>query len=188
MRHSSGDQPCRISPKRQFSTYLAQRGVRTVSYVGNSGKKQGALDFDLYFPYQKFYGDLKASDEAQKVSPGNDQMSLMEAINKFDRFWYVIYEHETVKDKECGGEVCKFRYELILLNDGRAKSPTSYLNRMKNKVNFKRMMILELNRANCGSLLVAFNQGRQPDGGARAPKFLINKRNVENYQVFHFEA
>ena len=50
------------------------------------------------------------------------------------------------------------------------------------------LMTLELNRANCGKLLSTFHQGRQPDGGARAEKVLINKRNVENYQVLHYEA
>ena len=113
----------------------------------------------------------------------------MAAIDRCDRFWYVIYEHETVKDKDCGNEITRFRYEfMVSLNDSKAKDPLSYASRMKNKVNFRRMMILELKRANCGDLLSAFHQGHQPDGGARAEKVLINKRNIENYQVFHYEA
>ena len=113
----------------------------------------------------------------------------MAAIDRCDRFWYVIYEHDTVKDRDCGNEITKFRYQfMVSLNDPKAKDPLSYASRMKSKVNFRRMMILELNRANCGELLAAFHQGHQPDGTARAEKVLINKRNVENYQVFHYEV
>lgn len=172
----------------KFFTFLTERSIKSVVYQGNAAKKADALDFDLLFPTHKFYGDLKASDIAKKESPGNDQESLMEAIDRCDRFWYVIYEHETVKDKDCNNTVTKFRYEFMLAVDGVAKSPLSYASRMKNRVNFKRMMILELNRANCGVLLSAFHQGRQPDGEKRAAKVLINKHNVENYQVFHYEA
>lgn len=172
----------------KFASYLNQERVSSVVYLGNAGKKKGALDFDLLFPVQKFYGDLKASDISKKVSPGNDKESLFAAIDKCDRFWYVIYEHETVKDKECGNLLTRFRYDYLLSIGDAAKSPLSYAARMKNRINFKSMMILELNRANCGDLLSAFHQGRQPDGGARAEKVLINKRNVENYQVFHYEA
>jgi len=173
----------------KFATFLAQHKVKTIIYQGNESKKKGNLDFDLLFPIHKFYGDLKSSDIGEKHSPGNDKDNLMAAIDRCDRFWYVIYEHETVKDKDCGNEITRFRYEfMVSLNDSKAKDPLSYASRMKNKVNFRRMMILELNRANCGDLLSAFHQGHQPDGGARAEKVLINKRNVENYQVFHYEA
>lgn len=173
----------------KFAAFLAQHKVQTIVYQGNESKKKGNLDFDLLFPIHKFYGDLKSSDIGEKHSPGNDTGNLMAAIDRCDRFWYVIYEHETVKDKDCGNEITRFRYEfMVSLNDSKAKDPLSYASRMKNKVNFRRMMILELNRANCGDLLSAFHQGHQPDGGARAEKVLINKRNVENYQVFHYEA
>ena len=39
-------------------------------------------------------------------------------------FWYVIYEHETVKDKDCGNEITRSRYEfMVSLNDSKAKDP-----------------------------------------------------------------
>lgn len=172
----------------KLASFLSERSVKTVVYQGNAAKKSDALDFDLLFPVHKFYGDLKASDIDKKASPGNDLESLMEAIDRCDRFWYVIYEHETVKDKTCQNAVTRFRYDFLMRIDGSAKSPMSYATRMKNRVNFKKMMILELNRANCGELLSSFHQGHQPDGKKRAEKVLINKHNVENYQVFHYEA
>ena len=172
----------------KFATYLEKSKSKAVIYQGNESKKKGNLDFDLLFPLHKFYGDLKASDIKKKESPGNDRESVFSAIDKCDRFWYVIYEHDTVKDKDCNNQVTKFRYEYLVSVDGAAKDPMSYAARMKNRVNFKKMMILELNRANCGEMLSAFHQGHQPDGGARAVKVLIKKNNVENYQVFHYEA
>ena len=173
----------------RFCTFLKRNNIKEIIYYANSGKRKDLLDFDLLFPLQKFYGDLKASDSKERTSPGNDQKNLTNAINRYDRFWYIIYEHDTIKDRDKGNEMTQFRYKyLISLDDKTAKSPLSYATRMKHSVNFRRMMILELNRANCGEILSVFNQGRQPDGKTRAVKFLINKRNVENYQVFHYEV
>jgi len=41
---------------------------------------------------------------------------------------------------------------------------------------------------NMNEALSAFNQGHQPDGSARKPKFLINKQNIDNYIVYSYEA
>ena len=48
------------------------------------------------------------------------------------------------------------------------------------------MKIFELNRINLYETLSAFNQGHQPDGKSRKPKFLINKSNIENFIVFSY--
>lgn len=64
------------------------------------------------------------------------------------------------------------------------KGDMSYAQRMKNSVNFVKMSILEINRVNCRALLKDFNQGHQVDGVARKPKFVINKRNMENFVIF----
>ena len=171
-----------------FDAFLSKKNIGVIVYHGKLENTNDHLDFDLAFPTHKFYGDLKASDITQDVSPGNDKESVVNAINRYDRFWYVIYEHETVKDKNCGNEITRFRSEFIRQVTGDEVSPLSYANRMKNRICFKKMMIIELNRANCGDLLSDFHQGHQPDGSARAPKVKINKRNIENYQVFHYEV
>lgn len=175
-----------------FANYLKDNKIDCIQYHGNLGKKKGGLDFDLWFPFQHMFGDLKASDEKKNGTPGNDQRSFLEALNKFDRFWYVIYEHQTIKDSKRGGEVARKRVELaaIAKNDDsyRILHEGSYAERMKHSINFKRMMVVEINRANCNLILKNFNQGRQPDGSVRAPKFLINKRNIENFQIYHYEG
>ncbi|MDE7376674.1 MAG: hypothetical protein K2N16_07480, partial [Muribaculaceae bacterium] len=63
-----------------------------------------------------------------------------------------------------------------------------YSRRMKNRVKFVKMSIIELNRVNFREALIDFNQGRQPDGKARKPKFNINKKVLENdnFVVFRY--
>ena len=82
--------------------------------------------------------------------------------------------------------MAKARMEL-LGNPYKEGDKISYQNKMKHSVNFKRMKIFELNRVNMHETLKAFNQGRQPSGEARAPKFSINKKNIDNFIVFSYE-
>lgn len=161
-------------------------------YVGNQMKHEGDLDFDVRFEDENFYGDLKASDVRQKETPGNDQKNLLECIYLHDRFWYIIYEHETLKDsEETGYEATKARNRYIRSVDASyTKDDMSYHSRMKNSVRFVKMTIVELNRVNFRDALTVFNQGHQPDGSARNPKFLIDKKVLENdnYVVFRYTA
>ncbi|MDE6299949.1 MAG: hypothetical protein K2M10_09945 [Muribaculaceae bacterium] len=158
-------------------------------YVGSSMKRDGDLDFDIRFEDEDFYGDLKASDVSAKESPGNDQENLIECIYGYEKFWYVIYEHETVKDSVTGYEATKERNRYIRsVNPAYDKDEMSYGSRMKNSVKFVRMTIIELNRVNYREVLTTFNQGHQPDGSSRKPKFMINKSvmNNDNYVVFRY--
>jgi hypothetical protein len=159
-------------------------------YVGSSLKRDGDLDFDIRFDNEDFYGDLKASDISKKETPGNDQKNLIECIYQFDKFWYVIYEHETIKDSDdTGYEATKSRNHYIKSIDPTYnKDEMSYHARMKNAVKFMRMSIIELNRINYREALTDFNQGSQPSGHSREPKFNINKKVLENdnFVVFRY--
>ena len=107
-------------------------------YVGSSLKRDGDLDFDIRFDEDDFYGDLKASDVKKHVTPGNDQKNLIECIYQFDKFWYVIYEHETIKDSDVGYEATKGRNNYIKSVDPTYyKGEMSYHGRMKNSVKFE---------------------------------------------------
>gem|GEM_PF-157368 len=155
-------------------------------YIGNL-KDDSMHDFDLLFPTEKYYGDLKASDIDHSEAPGNDQESVLNAINQCGRLWYIIYEHNTIKDSDREYEMAKERMALIG-NPYEEGGKISYASRMKHSVNFKRMRIFELNRINMNEALSVFNQGHQPDGSARRPKFLINKKNIDNCIVFTYDA
>lgn len=163
-----------------------------ILYVGSSHKRAGELDFDLWFGEDNFYGDLKASDITKKEAPGNDQQSFIECINKYDKFWYIIYEHDTIKDSESNNfEATRFRTNYIKDNNewprNKQFDELSYHKRMKNSVKFVKMYILELNRINFRNILSDFNQGKQPNGDPRNPKFKISKNNIDNFIVYEQE-
>ncbi|MGN0155786.1 MAG: hypothetical protein ACI39N_00925 [Lachnospiraceae bacterium] len=164
---------------------MIEKCENQMMYIGNR-KTSDLLDFDLIFKEYNFYGDLKASDINMNEAPGNDQENVLEALARCGRIWYIIYEHETIKDIDKDSEMAKARMELIgkPYKEGDA---ISYQKKMKHSVNFKRMKIFELNRINMHETLKAFHQGHQPSGEARAPKFSINKRNIENFIVFSYE-
>lgn len=164
---------------------------RQMRYIGSENKGKNAFDFDIKFEEDDFYGDLKASDISKRETPGNDQKTLMDCIYRYDKFWYVIYEHKTIKDSESTDyEATKSRNRYIKeVDSSYQKDEMSYHERMKHSVNFVKMSIVELNRINYGRILTAFNQGHQPDGSMRNPKFNINKKVLDNdnYVVFRYE-
>lgn len=175
----------------KFNKFTIENNITNqMRYVGSSLKREGDLDFDIRFDEEDFYGDLKASDINKKETPGNDQRNLIECIYQYDKFWYVIYEHETIKDSEATGyEATKGRNHYIKKVDPSYENDEmSYHERMKNSVKFMKMTIIELNRVNYRQALTDFHQGHQPGGGARKPKFNINKEVLENdnFVVFRY--
>lgn len=170
----------------KFNKFTIDNNITSkMKYI--SQKKQGQLDFDIYFEEDNFYGDLKASDISKKETPANDKDNLIECIYQHDRFWYIIYEHETIKDTDKNGEAAADRVRYIKSIDSTFDKPeTSYASRMKHSVKFMKMCIIELNRINFRNVLSDFNQGRQPNGDSRKVKFKINKNNIENFIVFRY--
>ena len=177
----------------KIANFIKEYGLENkIMYLGSSSQKKDKLDFDLWFDEDKFYGDLKASDISARETPGNDQVSFLESINKFDKFWYIIYEHQTIKDIESDNfEATRYRTNFIKNNNEWPKNKPwnelSYSRRMKHSVKFVKMYIIELNRINYREILSDFNQGKQPDGSKRKPKFKITKNNIDNFLVFQQE-
>ena len=179
----------------RVNKFIEEHSLQNViRYVGDSNKHDGELDFDLWFDENNFYGDLKASNIDKKESPGNDKDNFNECINKYDKFWYVIYEHETKLDRfDEKHEAARFRQEYIEENESteckkkkkkKKKDKYSYQDKMKKSVKFVKMYIIELNKINYKGVLKDFNQGKQQGGQSRKPKFKIPKRNIDNYIVF----
>jgi len=161
-------------------------------YVGSSNKKKedGKYDFDIWFGRDAFYGDLKASSVTENRVPGNDFDTFLECINRYGHFWLVVYEHETIKDSEATHYKATIeRNQYIRSIDPKHKDDDmSYAGRMKHSVCFVRMCILELNPANFHEALSVFNQGHQPDGSARKPKYLLRKRDMDQYVIFRYSC
>lgn len=147
-------------------------------------KAADSLDFDLKFPIGNFVGDLKASSDSEKKTPGNDSENIAEALKQYRKIWYVIYEHATVKDRDLAEknfEATRFWNQLL-----EKENPLSYKDRMKHDVIFKRMFILELNPVNAAAVLNDFKQGRQASGAVRNLKKLINKSTIDNFIIFSY--
>lgn len=176
----------------RFNKFTVENDITDkIRYIGSSHKREGELDFDIRFEDEDFYGDLKASDIRKKETPANDQKSVVECIRHYEKFWYVIYEHETVKDKDSGTdfEATRARNRYIRMVDpDYDKNELSYSSRMKHSVKFVKMTIIELNRINFRDALKDFNQGQQPDGSPRNPKFNIKKDVLsdDNFVVFRY--
>lgn len=176
----------------KVNDYLVKNKLQNkIKYVGNLNKSDGELDFDLWFDEDQFYGDLKASDKTKTSAPGNDQSNFIDCINKYDKFWYVVYEHNTVKDKDKNNYPAT-RWRTNFIKDNGEWNPNkewdelSYCSRMKYSVNFQNMYIIELNRINYRTALSDFNQGHEPGGGRRAVKFVINKNNIDNFIIYSY--
>ena len=176
----------------KFEQFIRDNNITSLmKYTGisNKGNIPGVFDFDIWFDHDNFYGDLKASDILQKEAIGNDISNFEECINMYDKFWYVIYEHETEKDSEQNGYKDVISYNRFLRNTGKQfkdKDELSYKTKLKTKVRFAKMTILELNRINYRDALTIFNQGHQPDGAPRNPKFSIKKKDMDRYSVFRY--
>ncbi|MGE4319896.1 MAG: hypothetical protein AB7E61_00440 [Acholeplasmataceae bacterium] len=175
-----------------FDQFIKERKIEhIVEYVGLIGKAQTDLDFDLLIN-ESFYGDLKASSNTTNSVLLNDQTNLITAIETYDKFWYIIYSHETRKDKDFEDfPMTQYRaYKIQEENANKDKDfdPYSYHNKMKHSVNFKNVIILELNKVNYKHALEDFNQGVQPDGNPRNPKFKISKKNIDNFIVYKYTS
>ena len=171
-----------------FDKYTKDNNLQNIArYV--SQKRKDELDFDIFFPQQDFYGDLKASDIQKTEAPANDKENVLNCLYSKHRLWYIIYEHNTEKDIDNGGVASAQRARYInSIVPNANKSETSYVNKMKFSVDFRKMSIVEINLINYKRALKEFAQGHQPDGSARRPKFIINKKALENdnYVIFRY--
>lgn len=158
-----------------------------MKYSRDFAEAEKEFDFDIYFKEADFYGDLKASNINEIEVCLNAQDAVLPCLLKYDRLWYIIYEHLTEKDTDHNNEMAKARMSFIgepYVEGGYI----SYQSRMKHSVNFQQMKIIELNRINYHEALSDFNQGRQPDGKPRKPKFKINKQNIDNFIVYSYKV
>lgn len=159
-------------------------------------KDDSAFDFDLFFPSADYYGDLKSSAKAKNESPGNDKQSLDEYLKLGKKFWYVIYEHDTklAKDNNDEATIAWNNYRLQNgykklqddIKNGKIDWMLSYKNRLKESVTYTGMFILEINDANKHYVFNDFNQGKQPDGSKRKGKYMIKKKDIENFIVYRY--
>lgn len=174
----------------RFCKFLNKNDLFSEIYFQKAKCHSNELDFDLKFLKSSnvsFYGDLKSSNWIKNDAPGNDVDSVVEAIERFNSLWYVIYEHRTFDDPNLKQlEMWNtFKNEVgYFKNKSGGFRIHSYMQRFKPGVSFIQMKILEINKSNMDIVLSEFRQGHQPDGSSRKPKFLIKKKDVDSFLVY----
>jgi hypothetical protein len=146
-------------------------------------KKNNEIDLDLWFNDKQFYGDLKAHTEGGTLL-GNDKDNINLALQKYQKVWYIVFAHTTIKDNDRDGIVTKLwnkklneRYEKT--GKGKFKKLDSYLPRMKNSIQLKYFVVLEINQFN-KQYLADFNQGGNSNNSSRKQKISIKNEDINN--------
>lgn len=163
----------------EFESYLNKKALhRLIAYAQD--KTEGGIDLDLYFPTLECYGDLKAHSTHSRGIQGNDWdtiFSLLNSVGKNNHVYYIVCEHTTVKDSECGYEVTRYWNKIQ-----RKPDLMSYAKRMKNSVELTKMYILDINPSNMQHLTM-FKQGINSNGKLRAPKIMIEHDKLHKFVI-----
>lgn len=175
----------------RLSRYLAENSL-TDYVVVQKEKRRGEFDYDLRFLRDgalEHYGDLKASSVSVSDSPGNAADDFFRCLSETDRFWYVIFEHETWHGRDDGNRATmawnEWRRSVGHVGRSRVYDSLSYASRYKEAVRFVRVKVLEVNQANVGLVLGTFQEGfRQPDGQPRKGKVMIKKKHLDNFLIY----
>lgn len=141
-------------------------------------KSKGQIDLDLYFPQIKCYGDLKTHSNNSNEIIGNDYSTIEKVISK-NKLYYIICNHDTIRDKDRGYIVTKFWNKLL-----NKKNTLSYGNRMKYAIQITNYQVLDINKYN-KKYLKKFNQGVNSNNKKREPKISIAKNDINNFLVYN---
>lgn len=160
----------------KFNGFLNQHPSYKLLVEYRKDKKQDGIDLDLFMSQIQAYGDLKMHSSHSGGIQGNDIETVRRVIDD-SRVWYVVCEHDTTKDRDCGYLVTRFWNTLLNKTD-----PLSYGEKMKHSVDLIKYYILEINEDNF-QYVSEFKQGKNSDGGARQPKVMIKSRDIGNFLI-----
>jgi len=163
----------------EFEKYAKEHNFDVITYYAQD-KKDDGIDLDLFFPTIKSYGDLKAHSSSSKAVQGNDWetvMNLLESKEYSNHLYYIVCEHDTVKDKDREYEVTKYWN-----NAQNKENVMSYSNKMKNSVKLIKYYVLDINKEN-QCYLTKFRQGINSDGKLREPKIMIDSDNFDKFMI-----
>lgn len=167
----------------EFESYINDHALtRLVTYAQD--KTLGGIDLDLYFPTIECYGDLKAHSDHSRGIQGNDWdtvFSIIDSNKVNNHIFYIVCEHSTVKDSDCGYEVTQYWNRVQ-----NKANLMSYSKRMKNRVELKKIYILDINSTN-KQYLTMFKQGVNSNGQLRAPKIMIEHDKLDKFVIFEMD-
>lgn len=159
----------------RLEKYILDNAIQDkIRYSQN--KKQSEIDLDLFFPEINCYGDLKAHSNSSQGIQGNDWNTVMNVLD-YTSIYYVVCEHDTIKDKDCNFEVTLFWNKML-----DKKNLMSYSSKMKNRVTLTGYKVLEINKYNIQHLS-EFHQGHNSNGDKREKKIMIKSNDVNNFLI-----
>ena len=148
-----------------------------VVYAPQRGKD--GIDLDLFFLEFNGYGDLKAHSSNANAIVGNKTDTVRDLIGNDIPLFYIVFNHDTILDKEKAYEVCTFWNSTQNKDD-----LMSYHNRMKYSVHITSYMILEINKQNYHYLDDKYQVGfKNSDGQSRSAKISIPKKYLPNFII-----
>lgn len=161
----------------KFEKFLEENPSYKSICFYQSKKSKNEIDLDLNFN-NEFLGDLKTHSNDSGAILGNDLANVYNALEKYEKLWYIVFNHDTILDAERGFEVTKFWNDVL-----KKKNLMSYSKRMKHSVVLTNLMILEINKYN-QIYLSKFNQGINSNSLPRNPKIKINKNVINNFLIY----
>lgn len=169
-----------------YSEYLYNYPSEYIEYLETSKNDELKKEYkdyglDLAFPNEnyKFIGDLKNVCDDGGDTYLNDESNTKQALNKYNKIWFVIYIHEKKPGKTNDYEMVKW-YNHYKKDNGRW-DPTKEFNEMSapntpHSINMKEMIIVELNEVTEERYFTIKSQGKNSNGKPRPDKYSINKK------------
>ena len=139
--------------------------------------------FDLLLFWEK-YGDLKTSNNQSNSIIGNNIKFIKPLLDNNQELYYIVLFFKVEMDKENDYEVTTFWNTQINLIKNKNKRLHSYGNRMKNKVFLEELLLLKIDNKN-KIFLKDFHQWINSNWKKRNKKILINKKDINNFILFH---
>ena len=167
-----------------FEIFLNQNSKYLSVCNYQSLKKDNEIDLDLNFN-EKYMGDLKTHSNNSGAILGNDKNNIIKALEQHSKIWYIVFSHDTIKDKDRDYLVTKFWNNAINESDKKKKKDImSYAHKMKHQIQFTDYKILEINKFNY-LYLTDFKQGKNSNGNERDAKIKIDSKLINNFLI-HF--
>ena len=171
-----------------YNEFLFENFIKQEGYEGvvSAEDDDSELDLDLTFLKNSknvFLGDLKTHTKGSRAIITNDQGVIDTAVKKHGKVWFFVVEHDTEKDID-HGLVVRDHWNKLKRETGIGNPLANYATRMKNNVTIKNVLILEVTLHN-HQYLSDFQEGMpNSNGRPRAPKYKINKRDLEHFVYY----
>ena len=170
----------------KLAHYLQDNNLR---HIVDLVKQKKTCELDLDLKFSDFWGDVKTSNVYRTEAPLNDQEAVKTAVNECGKFWVVLFGIQTCDSPKKSNDFRELeKWNLwkrdVGYDNGKSFKIHSYASRFKPYVEYVDMKILEINKINMNYVLHDFNQGHQPDGSHRKPKYKINKKEMEVFTIF----